>query len=151
MYYYELTINLPQKIPVCQEWAFIIVVRSDNSVVGIREVTLVIQLWSRFAELSKLNKYGTQNSLFPASFISPHKDMTWWQKWRKCFSSEKSWCTEPHTQNIWNRVDCQRAEKKIQNTKRLKERFLTGWDRAKCGNFHGRLLFQATYHIKTNK
>ena len=29
-----------------------------------------------FAELLKLNKYDTSQSLFPAAFASPHKDMT---------------------------------------------------------------------------
>ena len=51
------------------------VVKTYSSV-GIREVTRVTLPWRRFAELLKLNKYGTPNSLLPASFINQHKDMT---------------------------------------------------------------------------
>ena len=52
---------------------------------------------------------------------------------------------------IWNRVDCQRYEKKkrTQAHKRLKERFLIRRNRTKRADFRGIPLFQATYNNTT--
>ena len=52
---------------------------------------------------------------------------------------------------IWNRVDCQRSEKRFKTRKRLKERFLIRRNRTKRAHFWGKPLFQATYNIKTEE
>ena len=50
---------------------------------------------------------------------------------------------------IWNRVDCQRSEKRSKTHKRLKERFLMRQNRTKPANFQGSPLFQSTYNNTT--
>ena len=52
---------------------------------------------------------------------------------------------------IWNRIDCQRSEKKIHNTQEIKRTFLIGRNRTKRAHFRGSPLFQAMYNIKTEK
>ena len=51
---------------------------------------------------------------------------------------------------IWNRVDCQRSEKRSKTHKRLKERFLIIRNRTKRANFRCNHLFQATHNTTEN-
>ena len=50
---------------------------------------------------------------------------------------------------IWNRVDCQRSEKKIQNTQKIKRTLLNWTKQDKTCKFSRKSsFFQATYNIK---
>ena len=46
-------------------------------------------------------------------------------------------------EKIWNRIDCQRSEKKIQNTQEIKRMRFDWTKRTKLANFRGSPLFQA--------
>ena len=55
------------------------------------------------------------------------------------------------TKKIWNRVDCRRSEKKIQNTRGSRECFLIEHNRTKCANFRGSPLFPSYVQHKKRK
>ena len=75
-----------------------------------------------------------------SDYLSKH--WRWWSFYDclKLVSLKKK-----NLKKIWNRVDCQRSEKRSKTHKRLKERFLIRQNRTKCANFQGNNLFQDDY------